>query len=90
MDGCQLVFFKPGNKDAFKATPEKYAPQYGGYCAYGLADGHKAPTSADAWTIIDGKLYLNYNKDVRQSWNKKQKEYIQTANTNWPKLKNEE
>ena len=42
------------NLEAFKANPEKYAPQYGGYCAYGTADGHKAPTDPDAWTITDG------------------------------------
>jgi hypothetical protein len=54
------------------------------------ADGHKAPTSPQAWTIADGKLYLNYDKDIQQLWIKKQKEYIQIANTNWPKVKNEE
>ncbi|HXB44544.1 MAG TPA: YHS domain-containing (seleno)protein, partial [Puia sp.] len=71
-------------------NPAKYAPQYGGYCAYGLTGNHKAPTEPDAWTIIDGKLYLNYNKEVQGIWNKKQKEYISTADKNWPALKNKE
>ncbi|MEP6750717.1 MAG: YHS domain-containing (seleno)protein [Bacteroidota bacterium] len=83
-------FANKENLDAFKANPEKYAPQYGGYCAYGLADGHKAPTDPDAWMIVGGKLYLNYNKDVQQKWLKKQQEFIQTADKNWPALKDKE
>ena len=88
--GASWYFSNQQNLDAFKASPEKYAPQYGGYCAFGLAGGHKAPTSPQAWTITGGKLYLNYDKDVQKMWNKKQKEYIETANANWPKVKNEE
>jgi len=83
-------FASQQNLDAFKASPEKFAPQYGGYCAYGLADGHKAPTDPQAWLIADGKLYLNYNKDVQQIWKKKQAEYIQKADKNWPQLKDKE
>jgi YHS domain-containing protein len=83
-------FSSKQNADLFKSSPEKYMPQYGGYCAYGLADGHKAPTDPDAWTIAEGKLYLNYDKDVKQLWLKKQKEYIITANKNWPAIKNKE
>ena len=83
-------FVSQQNLDAFKANPEMYAPQYGGYCAYGLADGHKATTEPDAWLISDGKLYLNYNKDVQVKWKMKQAEYIQTANKNWPALKDKE
>ena len=83
-------FASKENMDAFKANPEKFAPQYGGYCAYGLADGHKAPTDPQAWLIKDGKLYLNYNKDVQVMWKKKQSEYIVTADKNWPALKDKE
>ena len=83
-------FASQQNLDAFKANPEKFAPQYGGYCAYGLADGHKAPTDPEAWTIVDNKLYLNYNKNVQQSWKKKQDVYIQTADKKWPALKDKE
>jgi YHS domain-containing protein len=89
-NGAVWYFSSKQNADAFKANPEKYAPQYGGYCAYGLADGHKAPTEPDAWTIVNGKLYLNYDKDVQGMWNKKQKEYIVTADKNWPAIKNKE
>ena len=83
-------FTNQQNLDTFKANPERFAPQYGGYCAYGLADGHKAPTDPQAWLIADGKLYLNYNKEVQGMWKKKQAEYIQKADKNWPALKDKE
>ena len=73
--------------DSFKVSPEKYAPQYGGYCAYGMADGHKAPTDPEAWTIDNGKLYFNYNKNVQVLWKKNQAAFIETANKNWPAIK---
>lgn len=76
--------------DSFKVNPEKYTPQYGGYCAYGLSEGHKAPTSPDAWTILNGKLYLNYNLQVRGLWNKNREERIETADKNWPGIKDKE
>jgi len=75
------------NLDLFKASPEKYAPQYGGYCAYGLSNGYKAPTDADAWTIENGKLYLNYNTEVREMWSKQKKERIEKADKNWQAVK---
>jgi len=83
-------FSSQENLDAFKANPGIYAPQYGGYCAYGMADGHKAPTDPQAWSIVNNKLYLNYSKDVQKEWKKKQPEYIKTADQNWPKLKDKE
>ena len=88
--GAVWYFSTKQNADAFKATPEKYAPQYGGYCAYGLANGHKAPTDPNAWTILNGKLYLNYDKDVQGKWNKDQKGYIITADKYWPSVKDKE
>jgi YHS domain-containing protein len=83
-------FSSQQNLDSFKTTPEKYAPQYGGYCAYGLSDGHKAPTSPDAWTIVNGKLYLNYNIKVKEYWSKDRDERIEKANKNWPDIKDKE
>jgi hypothetical protein len=73
--------------EAFKANPEKYAPQYGGFCAYGTSEGHKAPTQPDAWTIVNDKLYFNYNKDVKVLWNKNQSERIKKADENWIEIK---
>lgn len=83
-------FVNQQNLEAFKSNPVMYAPQYGGYCAYGLANGHKATTEPDAWLISDGKLYLNYNKDVQVKWKQKQSDYIQTADKIWPGLKDKE
>jgi YHS domain-containing protein len=86
-NNANWYFSSQENLDLFKANPEKYAPQYGGYCAYGLSNGYKAPTDADAWTIDNGKLYLNYNKEVRDMWNKERKERIEKADKNWPQVK---
>lgn len=75
------------NLDSFKTNPDKYAPQYGGYCAYGLSEGHKAPTLPEAWTIENGKLYLNYNLKTREAWGKNRAERIEKADKNWPEIK---
>jgi hypothetical protein len=62
-------------------------PQFGGYCAFGMSRGYKADTEPAAWTILDGKLYMNYNLAVRTEWTKKQLEYIEKANKNWPAIR---
>lgn len=88
-NGTKWYFSSQANLDEFKANPEKYAPQYGGYCAYGTADGHKAPIKVDTWTVVENKLYFNYNQDVKKLWNKNQKELILKADKNWPTVKKE-
>ena len=55
-----------------------------------MSEGHKAPTDPNAWTIVNGKLYLNYSLDVKEKWIKNQKERIDQANKNWPQLKDKE
>lgn len=82
------VFSSPANRQLFIANPEKYAPQYGGYCAYGTADGHKAPTQVNTWTILNNKLYFNYNNKVKELWSKNTVEFIKLADEKWPALKN--
>jgi len=77
------LFSSTANRDLFKEAPEKYAPQYGGYCAYGVAKGSFAKIDPKQWTILDGKLYLNYNKRINKRWVKKQDEYIETGDKNW-------
>jgi YHS domain-containing protein len=84
------LFSSKENLDSFSTNPEKYAPQYGGYCAYGLSEGHKAPTDPNAWTIIDGKLYFNYSLKVKEMWIKNPMERIEKADQNWPMLKDKE
>lgn len=71
----------------FKANPANYEPQYGGYCAYGLARGYKAPTMADTWHIQENKLYFNYNQKVKTTWQKEQQRFIDSANHKWPQVK---
>jgi YHS domain-containing protein len=78
------------NLEAFKTNPEQYAPQYGGYCAYGVSDNHKAPTEANTFTIINGKLYFNYNQKVKTYWQKNTDQRIAKANELWPTIKDKE
>src|SRR5688572_6266590 len=68
--GATWHFASAENRDRFAAAPEKFAPQYGGYCAYGVAQGYAVSIDPAAWTIVDGKLYLNYSLSVRENWNK--------------------
>ena len=83
--GATWRFASAANRDAFAAAPEKYAPQYGGYCAYGVANGYTVSTVPEAWSIVDGKLYLNYSLGVRADWLKDVPGYIRKANAGWPK-----
>lgn len=84
--GVQWRFSSAENKAKFEADPAKYTPVYGGYCAYGVAQGYLVKIEPDAWTIRGGKLYLNYDKGVRRTWEKRPDSYIRKANTRWPKL----
>jgi len=87
---ARWLFSSRANLEAFKANPTQYMPQYGGYCAYGTADGHKAPTETETWTIVNGKLYFNYNQNVKGMWMKDQPALIRKADAQWPMLKNKE
>jgi hypothetical protein len=82
-------FASAANRDAFAADPAKYAPAYGGYCAYGTASGYKVSTAPEAFAIEDGKLYLNYSTGVQKTWNKDRPGYIQKADSNWVTLQDE-
>ncbi len=88
--GADWHFASQQHLDAFKANPQQYAPQYGGYCAYGTSQGYKAPTEPDAWTVANNKLYLNYNRKVKETWSKDQAGYIKKADANWPKVAKQE
>lgn len=82
--GAEFGFASAANLALFKADPAKYAPQYGGYCAWAVSQGYTAKGDADHWAIVDGKLYLNYNKKVQDTWNEDRAGFIQKANTEWP------
>lgn len=89
-NGARWLFSSQAHLDSFKLNPGKYAPQYGGYCAFGTSRGYKAPTDINAWTIHEGKLYLNYNSEVKQEWNKDRSAFIQKADSLWPQVKDAE
>lgn len=77
--GAKWKFASQDHLDKFKAEPAKYAPQYGGYCAYGIAVGNVVKIEPDQWTIVDDKLYLNYDDDVSKKWKKDKAGYIKKA-----------
>lgn len=87
-NGAQWLFASADNLEMFKQGPEQYAPQYGGYCAYAVANGYTAKTEPEAWTIVDDKLYLNYSLGVRKKWTKDIPGNIKKANDNWPGVLN--
>jgi YHS domain-containing protein len=82
--GATWRFASAANRDRFAAAPEKYAPQYGGYCAFGVASGYAVKTEPDAWSVVEGRLYLNYDRNVQASWVKDTPGYIRKADANWP------
>lgn len=84
--GADWHFSSEAHLALFQAEPQKYAPQYGGYCAWAVAQGNLASSEPEQWTIVDGKLYLNYNKAVNEKWTKNIPTFITTADQNWPNV----
>jgi hypothetical protein len=84
--GVSWRFVNARNLDAFKRDPDAYAPRYGGYCAWAVSQGYTAKGDPKAWSIVGGKLYLNYNADVRNTWEKDASGNIVKADGNWPKV----
>lgn len=82
-NGATWHFSSKENKALFDGNPEKYSPQYGGYCAYGMANGFVVSTDPDAFSLVDGKLYLNYSLSVRKTWLKDVPGNIKSADENW-------
>lgn len=88
-EGATWYFASAAHRDLFKADPKKYAPAFGGFCAYGVSQGYKVKIEADAWDIVDGVLYLNYDLGVQKSWRKDRPGYITKAKNIWPSLKDQ-
>ena len=84
--GATWFFANAENLAEFMNNPEKYAPQYGGYCAWAVSQGSTADIDPEAWKIVDGKLYLNYDADIQTKWSADIPGNIQKADANWPGL----
>lgn len=82
--GAVWRFTSEENRTAFEADPARYAPQYGGYCAWAVSRGYTAKGDPKAWKIVNGKLYLNYNREVQRNWAKNTSQNIANADANWP------
>ena len=84
--GAIWRFSSAENRRLFRADPQKYAPRYGGYCAYAVSRGYTASIDPDAWRIVDGKLYLNYSRSVQRLWEEDIPGNVRRADGNWPRL----
>ena len=84
--GAEWLFETAENMALFETNPAAYAPQYGGYCAFALSKGSLASTDPNAWTIHEGKLYLNYSVNVRTIWSEDIPGNIMKADANWPSV----
>ena len=74
------------NRALFSADPERYKPAYGGFCAYGTSRGYLVKIEPEAWSIVGGRLYLNYDLGVRETWARDTAKYLARSEKNWPGL----
>ena len=81
--GARWHFASAQNRESFLSAPEKYAPQYGGYCSWAVAHGYTAKGDPEAWKIVDGKLYINYDQGVKQKWEQDISGHISKGDENW-------
>lgn len=84
--GAEWRFVSAEHRDRFIANPERWAPQYGGYCAYAVSQNYTASINPEAFTVVGDKLYLNYSKKVEKAWRSNRDAYIRQADAHWPKL----
>jgi len=81
-------FASAAHRDRFRADADRYAPQYAGYCALGIAKGEKYEVDPKMWTIVDGKLYLNFDREIREDWRKHKIANIRKADSRWQAIRN--
>jgi YHS domain-containing protein len=82
--GATWLFATDEHREAFKADPAQYAPQYGGYCAFAVSRGTTADADPNQWAIVDGKLYVNNNAFAKTLWDQDRPGNIVAGDTNWP------
>lgn len=85
-NGARWHFSSADNRRLFEMDPARYVPAYGGYCAYGVAQGYLVKIEPDAWAIRDGRLYLNYDRSVQRQWAADPPAFIKAGDANWPRL----
>lgn len=86
-EGSTFYFAAASHRNAFVSNPAKFAPQYGGFCAFGMAKGYKAAIDPAAFTVVGDKLYLNYNGTVRALWIFDIQGYVKQADQYWPEVR---
>jgi YHS domain-containing protein len=84
--GARWTFASAANRDAFVADPERYAPAFGGYCAFAASRGYLAPTIPEAWSIYEDRFYLNANLRARELWLAELPTVIAAGEANWPAI----
>jgi YHS domain-containing protein len=84
--GYEYRFASAEHLAAFRANPARYLPQYGGYCAWAVSQGYTASGNPRNWRIVDGKLYLNYNDEIQQRWERDIPGFIRSGDANWPQV----
>jgi len=84
--GATYYFVSGEHKATFDKEPAKYEPQFGGYCAYGASTGRKAPIKIEAWQIVNGRLLMQYDLDIKSKFNQDQQGNLRKADQNWPGL----
>lgn len=82
--GATWHFASAAHRDRFAAHPERYAPAYGGFCAWAVSEGYTAPVDPNAWRIAEGRLFLNYDRSIQRRWEADMPARITRADTNWP------
>jgi YHS domain-containing protein len=85
-NGATYYFASKEHRDTFKANPAKYEPAFGGYCAYGVCHNKLVKVDINAFQIVDGRLLMQYSKDIREDFNKDAKSNLAKADSNWPVL----
>ena len=85
--GVNWLFSSAQHLNMFKANPQQYAPQYGGYCAWAVAEKNDLGSGDPLrWNIVEGKLYLNYDQEIQTKWQKNIPGFITQGDIAWPKL----
>lgn len=83
-NGALWRFASQAHLDQFRSDPTRYAPQFGGYCAWAVSRGYTASGDPNAWRIVDGRLYLNYDREVQRTWEQDVPGNIAKGQANWP------